>query len=146
MIRPYYLLQLTIDGITVRFASNGEVIDNGKVYIDGLKIQSVSSEEARFSLPNHKKQGASIFLNHPVREADILIWLKTSDDDKTLVFKGQGDNLTQLTSREASIRAVAAFTLSKFPGKAIAPPDFNHITPAGTVIQFGGQTITIGDN
>lgn len=145
MIIANYLLEMTIADMTVRFASNGDTVSDGGNFIDGLSIQSVSSEEARFTLPNHKREGSSLFLNHPVRDADITLWL-VLDSIKTLVFRGQGDNLTKLTNNEASIRAVSAFTLSKFPDRAIAPPDFNHITPTGTVISFGGQTITIGNN
>lgn len=137
-----YLLEIEILNTTIRFASNGDVTHQGSVYLDGLSVQSVSDSELRCSLPNHRRQGASLFLNHPVREKPVRLYVLLNGV-KTLKFSGIGDGLTKLTSARADIRAVALFGESKFPNAQIAPPIFNHITPAGTVIQFGGQKLEI---
>lgn len=140
--RITYLLEIDIIGTTIRFASNGDTVNDGKTYLDGLSVQSVSDAELRCSLPNYRHQGAALFLNHPVREKPVRLYVLINDV-KTLKFSGMGDSLTKLTNAKAEIRAVALFGESQFPNAPIAPPVFNHITPTGTMIQFGGQTLEI---
>ncbi len=140
--RVNYLFELDTLDTTIRFSSNGSVTYQGKTYLDGLSVQSVSAAELRCSLPNHKHQGAALFLNHPVREKAVRLYVLI-DDVKTLKFSGIGDSLIRLTNARADIRAVAIFGESQFPSVQIAPPVFNHITPAGTIIKFAGQEIEV---
>lgn len=140
--RITYLLEIDIIGTTIRFASQGDITHQGDAYLDGLAVQSVSEAELRCSLPNYRHQGAALFLNHPVREQPVRLYMLLNGV-KTLKFSGIGDSLTKLTNAKAEIRAVSIYGESKFPNAQIAPPVFSHITPAGTVIQFGGQTLEI---
>ncbi len=140
--RINYLFELDMLNTTIRFASNGSVQHQGHTYLDGLSVQSVSDAELRCALPNHKRQGASLFLNNPVREQAVRLYVLINGV-KTLKFSGIGDSLVKLTNARAEIRAVAIFGESKFPNAQIAPPVFNHITPAGTIVKFGSQTIEV---
>lgn len=140
--RLNYLLELDMLGTTIRFASNGETTYQGDNYMDGLSVTSVSEAELRCKLPNHKHEGASLFLNAPVRNAPVRLYLLL-DGVKRLKFAGVGDCLTSLTNDRADIRAIAIFGESRFPNVRIAPPLFNHITPAGSIIAFGGQEIEV---
>lgn len=143
MQHQLYICEITTFNQTFRFSSGGEVMIGGNSYIDGLSVDSVNDDEARLTISNVALSASSLFLNYPVRDAEIKI-NQLIGSTEIPAFVGVGDNLLALDGKSASIRAVSYAGMSRFPSAEVAPPVFNHIPKDGIKISFGGNTIIIG--
>lgn len=142
---PGYLAALTFaDGAVLRFSSRGMVTWGGQTFALFADIQGVQQQAGggmTASMTCHGDDVVSQIAQHArAGRATVEIW-QGDGDDMLLAFSGQ---TTQIQAGGATARIEASNWTPRREIR-IAAPLVEYITPRGTIIDWGGKRVILGE-
>lgn len=143
---PGWLVEIAWDASTVsRFSSRGDQTFGGQVFLSG-RLGKVAVDEAGGSLElmNGDLAAVALVLNRDTG-APCRIWKFYTDNPATadvdLRFEGITDAIDMSNPDRVRIELVADTQVTQ---RTISPATgFNHLSPIGRAITWGGQTFTL---
>jgi hypothetical protein len=152
---PAFLVEMDFS-TTLRLSSRGDQAWNGYTWtggrlfsVSGLKWDGKGQQSGALAIINSDLAYSALILNEGVADRRIRIWKFYGDNpaasDPVEVFYGVGDESDLSDPDMVRISLVGDNTGTiNAPVRFIGPgTGFNHITPAGTRITWGGQTYTL---
>ncbi len=143
---PVMLLEITLATQTLRFTTRRQPVDiDGTVFdrlVRDVRIEDVAGGgmTAAATLDNSDGFLTPVFFgDDDYRRARARIW-EGFDAERVLVFDGWSGGAV-LNDGWINIDLASGGNYSLTP--VIGPPLFNHVTPAGTVLQVGGETVVL---
>jgi len=119
----------------------------GKTWIaSGMGISRLTSSGAILTFPS-TDTWLSLVLNEGTRQRDIFIYEYQQDTsaspqaDAVLIFQAEMDEVTIGT--DIRINVIEASRARVFPPGVVDQPVFRHLLPAGSRIQWAGDTIVV---
>lgn len=138
---PGYLVQLGFP-IPLRYStiatSTPTTWDSRLWTAGGVEVLSVSATDARISLRNHDNSISALVLGNQLHRVTCAVW-QIYGSDAVALFDGWVDEAT--LGPRVVLTAIAQSRAVQVPSDFIAPPTFNHLTPPGTPISWGTNTI-----
>lgn len=152
---PGYLVALEFDSETVRLSSRGTLAWGGYTWIafdldvSGLSSDGAGDVSGELRLGNTDNTLSALVLGDGIAGRPVSIWMFYGDapaaDEATQVFAGMGDDAGLNLDRVAIKLISDSIARVLLPRGRITPAmGFNHLTPAGTVLTWNGEKITLG--
>lgn len=107
----------------------------------GTRVASVNEQSATVELRNTDLSASAIVLNTTLADKACQIY-QLYDGDAVLLFDGFIDACPEIGNRVV-LTATALASARRVPNKYIAYPVFRWLTPPGTQIKWGAQTVTL---
>lgn len=146
---PGYLVEIAFSTV-VRLSSRADVSWNGSTWlasnvrVDGLSSDGQGAQTGVLTLGNADNVFGALVLNEGVAGRAIKVWKfydgATAAADPVQVFSGWGDEAEiGLTEVRISLVSESLESLSSPRNFINKANGFNHLPPAGTIINWGGQ-------
>lgn len=160
--RPQYLLQVVLSS-PVFLSSRKEIdADQETVFQSGkLKLKSLSSHRCSFDVCNKDYQYTLPAITGDYMRGLVRVWWAYGDvgqqwypDEYEHDYEKQNEGIEPILVFEGEINSIDSVSewlsleakrapVSKFPKGRVLPPFANHLTPAGSVFKFAGDTYRI---
>ena len=146
---PIYLIDIDLTG-EQHLSTNGTHLIDTTLYESGeVSLQSIDGfETARIFIPRTAERDAAI-LAGGWRGKECRIWLLPSEGgeeptqgERILLLDGVLDAAESLEWAEVTV-VHRAFLARWAPWIRIAPPIANHLPPAGSVLEWEGERVTL---
>lgn len=150
---PGYLVEIAFSTV-VRLSSRGDVSWNGSswlgsesgrdVGVDGLGSDGQGAQTGSLTLGNADNVVGALVLNEGVAGRAVKVWKfyegATAAADPAQIFSGCGDEAEiGLTEVRISLVSESLQSLDSPRTRITKANGFNHLPPAGTIINWGGQ-------
>lgn len=135
---PGYLIALGFP-IPLRYSTTSTLTWDSLVWTAaGAEVLAVSATDARISLRNHDNSISALVLGNQLHRVTCAVW-QIYGSDAVALFDGMVDEAA--IGPRVVLSAIAQSRGVMVPTDFIAPPTFNHLTPPGTPIAWGANTI-----
>ena len=147
--QPGYLVEIAFSTI-VRMSSRADVSWNtftwlaSDVSVEGLGADGAGGQSGGLTIGNLDNVMGALVLNEGVAGRAVKIWKfyegAIAASDPVAMFSGWADEV-EIDAGQVRITLVAASLQSLFSPRTYITPGngFNHLPPAGTIINWGGQ-------
>lgn len=146
---PAWLVEIVWTTSIIRLSSRGDQSWGGLTWTGGrLGPVAVSEQGGSLALVNSDLAYSAIVLADGAADVPCRVWHFYGDapaeDDPVLVFDGVTDG-AEIAAGAVRLHLVQEHARTLFsPRRFIGPgTGFGHLRPAGTVLNWGGQTITL---
>lgn len=152
LTRPVYLVELGF-APTVYMSSGAEVSWGGYVWqnlgvdVSSLQTDTVGRSSATLSVSNLDRTFGSLVLSQAAKDRTAKIYVYYPEGsagaiDPRLIVDGVMDGASVGQRVDINVISRASY-FGSTPRIVCAPPTFNHLPPAGTVLNWGGVTLTL---
>lgn len=148
---PGYLVRINTSP-EIRLSTFGTVLFGGEKWLDGVAIDGVKRDgsgiaTARLTIPNHDNAWSALILTSTINNQRCEVWEGHMDAaglvHAQLVLQGALE-ASDIGETSVSVQVAHAGVRAQFlPRLRIGAPLFNHITPPGTIITWGGVKYTL---
>ena len=151
MTEPWWLVEI----VALRLTDGPTTMWDGQTYqaLPGLEVASLSIDAGGFArgtlrLPDHNGAGTGLLLSAGDDDVIVRLWQTTGPgphaaDDPVLIAECVLDGGTSDNGWADLALASADDDNREQPRWRVAPPVFNHLPPAGTRIEWGGEVLIL---
>ena len=144
---PGFLIQIEIDGDTLRYSTRGTIDYDGETWVEGAEVSHIGgTSKPKLVLDNADNAISVLILSDAFIDAPVSIFAFYGEAPTAakLLFTGVVDGADDIGLLSSTLALTdAGADRSYQPNVVLGPPLCDHFAPPGTVISWGNVTVTL---